>query len=267
MILWLKVNQVSDVRGSGPLRFTRITQARARRANCFVFPAEPVTVKRSYFEVLEKQCGAVIFLPLPIINGSQRYVEPEVLFGRRHFVVGVQCQRRCLNLTRQTTLDQRTQRRGKQQLSRRVRLERRANARPRLTPCLLRDAKLAGRNIEKRGANRLACTANGSQKHRLARLEQLRIDGSSGCNDAYDLTPHELLRLARLFRLFANRDPITFAHQSCNVIRRRVMWHPTHRHGIAALLVTRRQSYLQFTRASQRVIKKQLVEIAQTKKQ
>ena len=45
------------------------------------------------------------------------------------------------------------------------------------------------------------------------------------------------------------------------------MRHSTHRHGIATLFVTRCECDLQFARTGESVVKKQFVEIAETKKQ
>src|SRR5262249_44398977 len=69
------------------------------------------------------------------------------------------------------------------------------------------------------------------------------------------------------FGLLANRYAITLANKFGNVIRRRMMRHAAHRNRIAAVLVPRRQSDLQFACADDRIFKKKLIEVAQTEKQ
>src|SRR6185503_594370 len=108
----------------------RIAQTRSCRADRFVFAIQPVTIKRSNFEMIEKQRRAVVFLPLPIFDWSQSSVKPKLLFGVRCAIV-LKRQRLSLHLPRETALNERAKRRRKQQLSRRIRLERGANSRPR----------------------------------------------------------------------------------------------------------------------------------------
>src|SRR6185369_1261550 len=178
-----------------------------------------------------------------------------------------QRQRRSLNFPGETRLDKRTERRRKQQLTRRIRFERRPNAHPRIMPRLLRHTKLTCGNIQKRRAYRLTRTTNRGQKHGLARLEQLRIDRRTRRHDTYYLAPYKFLRLAGFFSLFADRDAISFAHEARDVIRRRMMRHATHGNRIVTLFLSRCECDLQLARAGYRVVKKQFIKVAETKKQ
>src|SRR6185369_1633875 len=269
MVLRLEVDEVRDVVSRGALSVTRVAQAGARRTNRFVFFPEPVTVERLHFEVIQQQRDAIVFLPLPIFEGSECGGESVVRrrdFGRGRAAV-IERQWRCVHLSRETRFYQRAQRRWIQEFSWRVRLETRANARPRVASGFLRDAKLTSRNIEKRRPNRFTGTTNRSEKHRLTRFQQLRIDRRPWRNDTHHLSSHQFLRLARFFGLLANRDAITLAHEPRDVVRRRMMRHATHRNRIVAILLPCCECYLQFTRTSVRVVEKKFVEIAETKKQ
>ena len=86
MILRFEVNEIRNVFGCGALSVARITQTRACRAYRFVFAGEPVAIECSNFEVIEKQSGAVVFLPLPVFERSYCSVEPKLLFGVRAIV-------------------------------------------------------------------------------------------------------------------------------------------------------------------------------------
>ena len=70
MILRFEVNEICNVLGRRALSISRITQTRACRANRFVFPREPVAIESSNLKMIEKQSGAVVFLPLPIFERS-----------------------------------------------------------------------------------------------------------------------------------------------------------------------------------------------------
>src|SRR6185503_11841604 len=77
MILWLEVNEIGDVLGGSALSLARVTQTRARRADRFVFACETVAVESFYFEVIEKERKAIVFLPLPIVERRQGYIKTE----------------------------------------------------------------------------------------------------------------------------------------------------------------------------------------------
>src|SRR5215217_2776235 len=168
--------------------------------------------------MLEQEREAIVFRPLPIVERRQRHIKPE-LFPRRMRspIRTFQRQRRGLNFPSQTSLDKRAERRRKQQLTWRIRLERRPNPHPRIAPTFLRHTKFARRNIQKRRADRLTRATNGRQKHGLTRFEQLRIDRRPGRHDTYYLAPYKLLRLAGFFSLFADRDAISLPHEPRDV--------------------------------------------------
>src|SRR5829696_8889010 len=162
MILRLEVNEIGNVIGGSTLSFTRIVQTRTGRANRFFLAAQTVAIERAHFEVIEKQRGAIVFLPLPVVERRQRRRETVFVRGNARFVTILKRQGCCLYFTCQATFDQRSERRGEEQLSRRIRFERRANPGPRITPAFLRDAKLTRRDVEKRGANTFAGATNRS---------------------------------------------------------------------------------------------------------
>src|ERR1051325_3369630 len=155
------------------LRFTRVTQASTCRANRFFLATETVAVKRAHFEMFEQQGGAIFFRPLPVIERRQRCRETVFNSGkcRSGWNAVLKRQRLGVSLACETAFDQRAERCREEQFSRRVRFERGANSRPRITSAFLRHAKLARRDIEKRSANRLTCRANCRQEHRFARFE------------------------------------------------------------------------------------------------
>ena len=68
MILRFEVNKIGNVLSGGALSVSRVAQARARRANRFVFTCKAVTVESSHFEMFEQQRGTVVFLKLPIVE-------------------------------------------------------------------------------------------------------------------------------------------------------------------------------------------------------
>ena len=105
MILRFEIDEIRDVRRSSTLRVARVTEARARGANRFVFACETVAVKRANFEVIDEQRRTIVFLPLPIFKGRQRGVEPKVLAGVRRPVSAVERQRFSLSLPGKTSLE------------------------------------------------------------------------------------------------------------------------------------------------------------------
>src|SRR5581483_4433152 len=111
----------------------------------------------------------------------------------------------------------------------------------------------------------VAARAHCSEISRFLRFQQLWVDWCAGRNNANDFPAHELFCLACLFGLFADGDAITPAHQLRDVVSGRMVWHAAHGNWIAAFFVARRQSDLEFSRANDRVFKKQLIEIAQAK--
>jgi hypothetical protein len=86
VILWLEVNEISDVLGGGTLGVARVTQARAGSADRFVFACETVSIESFDFEVIEKKREAIVFLPLPVIEGRQSDLKPEILPAVRRTV-------------------------------------------------------------------------------------------------------------------------------------------------------------------------------------
>src|SRR5271156_2010380 len=85
--------------------------------------------------------------------------------------------------------------------------------------------------------------------------------------DPYHFPPHNFLPRPRHFHLLADRHLVPSLNQSRNIIFRRVIRHPAHRHRLPLLLIPRRQSDLQQTRSHHRIVIKKLIEIPQTKKQ
>src|SRR5271170_623359 len=85
--------------------------------------------------------------------------------------------------------------------------------------------------------------------------------------DPYHFPPHNFLPRPRHFHLLADRHLVPSLNQSRNIIFRRVIRHPAHRHRLPLLLIPRRHSDLQQTRSHHRIVIKKLIEIPQTKKQ
>src|SRR6185369_13967566 len=126
MILRLEVNEIGHVIGSGALRLARITQTRTSRTNGFVFSRKTVTVKRFDLEMFKQERGAIVSLPLPIVERRQRHIKTKLLPRVCGSAIrSLKRQRRRLHFARQTRLDKRAERCRKQQLTRRIRLERR----------------------------------------------------------------------------------------------------------------------------------------------
>ena len=133
----------------------------------------------------------------------------------------------------------------------------------------LRGAKFAGGKIHVGEADQLAdgMARDGREKIIVARGEGLGIHGRAGRKNADDFALYQLFAGAGFFHLFADGHTFSGANQARDVALGRVVGHPAHRNGLALLLVAGSESDLQDARRDDRIVKKQLVEIAQAKKQ
>src|SRR5437879_8913044 len=125
------------------------------------------------------------------------YIAIAVISKSLTFLVLISCLLPTSTLFPYTTLFrsyQRTQRFWKDQFARRVRFDVGDDARPRILTTRLRRAKFPGRDVQERCADRLALRAHRAEINRLARLEQLRIDGCARRDDAHDFASHQLIR-------------------------------------------------------------------------
>ena len=152
-----------------------------------------------------------------------------------------------------------------------------------------RSAKLAGREIHERKSDRAipsapptsprsASARPGSSAHRRAPRHRRQIIIFLGVNQprpasrprrnhADHFSPHNLLARPRHFHLLADRHLVPRTNQPRDIILRRVIRHPAHRHRLPLFLVPRGQSDLQNLRRHHRVIVEKLVEIPQAEKQ
>ena len=168
--MWFEVNKIGNVRGGRALCLLRVTQTSAGSANRFVFFGQPVAVENLHLEVIEQQRLAIFSLPFPVVDRRERCRE-SVFACRRLVVVRIvtlQRERRGLRFSRETGFDERTERGGEEQFARSVGFERGAYASPRIASCLLCNAKLARRDVEKSRADGFAGRTDGGEKHWFA---------------------------------------------------------------------------------------------------
>ena len=130
----------------------------------------------------------------------------------------------------------------------------------------LRRAKLAGRKIERRKTHAIP-----DRRHRRQKVVLLRVQRRIRCRARRDharhLAPHQLLRQARVFHLFADRDLEPAPDQFCDVALGGVVGHATHGDGHAFFFIARGQRDLQLARGQHRVVEEKLVEIPQPEEQ
>src|SRR5262249_53093930 len=107
----------------------------------------------------------------------------------------------------------------------------------------------------------------GSQVVVVAGVQELRVDGSAGRDNPYYFAPDQLGSLFWVLGLFADRDPVAFANELCDITAGRVIWNAAHRDGCSALAVTGRQGNLELPGSDRGVVKEHLVEIAQPEEQ
>src|ERR1041384_4140771 len=92
------------------------------------------------------------------------------------------------------------------------------------------------------------------------------IDSGSRRDYSNNLSTNKLRCCLCVFRLLADRDPVTLANELRNVTARGVVRNTTHRHGVAALASPGSQGDFQFLRADHRIVKEQLIKVAEPKK-
>ena len=91
------------------------------------------------------------------------------------------------------------------------------------------------------------------------------VHRSAGRYDADDLSFDQLYPLTRRFGLLTDRDPVAFTDKFCNVAGGRMMGHAAHRDRVWGILLPSRKCNLEFTRSDDRVLRKELIEIAEAK--
>src|SRR5580693_362210 len=158
----------------------------------------------------------------------------------------------------------------------------------RLLPQKFRSAKFASRKVHKRQPNhrflsapaappRARTRTHSHSRRRTPRhrrqiiiflgVHQPRSASRPWRQHPYHFPAHNFLPRPRHFHLLADRHLVPSPNQPRNIIFRRVIRHPAHRHRLPLLLVPRRQSNLQQPRSHHRIVIEKFVEIPQTKQQ
>ena len=282
VVVRLEEADVGDVRGGGALRLARVAQARARGGDRRDLAREAVALQRARAELFEEQGGAGGRLPEPVFEGRER--QP---LGRRHGVLGrheagggrvfvlvcarrlrVERERRGVRVRARVSLsDERRERAREEQFAGRVGLDVGAHARPGVRACDFGRAEVPGREVEEGRAVGVARAAERGEVDGLLRLDEVRVDGRAGRDDAHDLAADELLRLGRVFGLLADGDAVALAYESRDVVGDGVVRDAAHGDGLAALLVPRGERDLKLARARDGVLEEQLVEVAEAEEE
>ena len=128
-------------------------------------------------------------------------------------------------------------------------------------------AKFASREIERGETTDDARWLATAARKLFSSEPSCGIRGGAGRDDAGDFARTIFLAILRVFHLVADGDLEALADQLGDVALGRVVGHAAHGNGDALFLVARGQRDLQLARRDDGVLEKQLVEVAQAKKQ